>query len=187
MKKLLSVYLVFFLLIMNFSCCNRSKLQCHLEDLMNQELSVPLEKMVCLYSDIYTNQTNEHKVSQYMYIHYVDSSQCSPCALDKLYLWNDLILEFEKKGIHSCFIFEPKKGQVEGVYLSVKSSGFKSPVYVDTSYCFRKENSFIPNGILYHSFGINKKRKIVIIGNPLLNKKVKKLYDELVTNSNNLN
>lgn len=59
MKKLLSVYLVFFLLIMNFSCCNRSKLQCHLEDLMNQELSVPLEKMVCLYSDIYTNQTNE--------------------------------------------------------------------------------------------------------------------------------
>lgn len=182
MKKLLSVYLLFILLT---SCSNKSKLQCQLENLMNKELNVPLEKMVCLYSDIVTNKISEHKLFHYAYIHYVDSTQCSPCALDKLYLWNDMILEFENKGIRSFFIFEPKKDQVEDVYLSVKSSGFKSPVYVDTAYCFRHENSFIPNDVLYHSLGINDERRILLIGNPLLNKKVKKMYDELVTNSNN--
>lgn len=179
------LYLLFVVLTTSSSCSNKSRLQCQLERLMKKELSVPLEKMVCMYSDIASNKTNEHKLFQYMYIHYVDSTQCSPCALDKLYLWNDLILEFEKKGICSCFIFAPKKDQVEDVYLSVKSSGFKNPVYVDTAYCFQKANNFIPNDVLYHSLGINKKKEIIVVGNPLHNKKVKKIYDELVTNINN--
>lgn len=152
-----------------------------LECMQSQPVCLPLSDMQCRYRAADTSVVDTVKSEMRMVV-YVDSAECSPCALDKMYHWNDLIDESRKwPGVLDfVFVVAPRPSQLEDVYLSIESSGLKRPVYVDTAYQFRKVNPAFPTDSKYHVFLLNNRDSIIMVGNPLNNSSIEKMLWRLV-------
>lgn len=109
---------------------------------------------------------------------YVDSSNCSPCIINRMYKWNYLIDKAREchNAVNFIFIFDPKEEQVEDAHLAVESSGLKNRIYLDTAHVFIHENEFIPKEEMFHTFLVDKNGRIIMIGNPQANKNVEKIF-----------
>src|SRR5574344_1324288 len=59
-------------------------------------------------------------------------------------------------------------------------SQLKHSVYIDTIDVFKQNNPQLPDSRIYHTFLLNKENKVVLIGNPLYNEHVEKLFLELL-------
>ena len=151
-----------------------------LVEMSKHKVVLPLEEMGCFHSAVDTVERKEVVPMKYNFVHYVDSSQCSPCALDRMYNWNKLVDEYSSKGVRFVFIIEPKKEQLEDVHFAIESSGLRNPVYVDSLYAFSRQNSFLPEDQMYRSFLLDKNGKIILVGNPLENNDIKQLWNKLV-------
>lgn len=139
-----------------FFCCScsskKDEAQKTLVEMSKHRVVLSLEKMGCCHSTVDTVERKEVVPIKYNFVHYVDSSQCSPCALDRMYNWNKLVDEYSRKGVRFVFVIEPKKEQLEDVHFAIESSGLRNPVYVDSLYAFRRQNSFLPDEQMYRSF-----------------------------------
>lgn len=170
---------VILVLMIHVNCSEKKKIQSELEVIYDNSFNLSLDKMECRHSVIDTVWATVNAKWNYTFVQYVDSAQCSPCTLNKMYQWNGYIERFHKKGVRFVFIFEPGKALLEDVYLSIESSGLKNPIYVDTANVFRDNNRFLPSDLKFHSFLLDKNGKVLVVGNPLHNKKVEKLMDKL--------
>lgn len=121
----------------------------------------------------------------YRLVTYIDSTNCTPCMLNKMHQWNDIIDYTRANGNHVnyIFIFEPKADHIEDAHFAVESSGLKNRVYLDTASVFRKENKFIPKDSKYHTMLIDKNDSIILIGNPKYNKKIEKIFLYIINNN----
>jgi hypothetical protein len=113
---------------------------------------------------------------------YVDSAECSSCALSKLRFWNPLIAEAKKKqlDIDYVFILAPKKKDMEDVNVELEITDLQSSIYVDTAFAFKKNNKDLPKENKYHSFLLNTEGKVILIGSPIANKKIMDIYKSTV-------
>ena len=96
--------------------------------------------------------------------------------------WNTF-LELEKitnGKVKFNFIVEPRRGDEQFVLQISKNIDFAHPLYIDTNHVFRNRNGFIPEEPLFHTFLVDKDKKIILIGNPLLNKKIEKLAFKVI-------
>lgn len=155
--------------------------------MQSHPIVLPLQKMACRYKDRDTIATDNINKQLRMVV-YVDSSRCSPCTLDKMFVWNDFIKETDSVfgGRLECvFIVAPKPEQMEDAFLSIESSGLKKPVYVDTTYAFRKANKDFPNDSRFHTFLLDRNDSILLVGNPLEMQIVKELLYKNFSNNNN--
>lgn len=163
------------------SCNDNRGIEEKINDIHSKPIKLCLEDMQCRnkYGD--TIVVDSVKPSYRMVV-YVDSSVCSPCTLDKMYVWNESIKKARKQGnrLKYVFIVAPKPGQLEDAYLSIESNGLDSPVYVDTAYAFRRANPHLPEERMYHSFLLNAKDSVVIVGNPMENPKIDSLVNIIV-------
>jgi len=62
----------------------------------------------------------------------------------------------------------------------VAESGVKIPVFVDSCYAFTRINPFIPHNTIMHTFLLNQNDSIVLVGNPLRNKKIEELVQKII-------
>lgn len=117
---------------------------------------------------------------------YVDSTNCSPCVLNKLYEWNRLIDKTRSCGdkVNYIFIFETKYNQIEDAHLAAESSGLKNRIYLDTAHIFRADNKFMPQEAAYHTMLINAKDSILLVGNPKTNKRIEKMFFNIISRHN---
>ena len=74
--------------------------------------------------------------------------------------------------------FCPKKGSGEIISL-IENSGYKSPVCIDAEDSLNKLNHF-PSDMAFRTFLLDKDNKVLAIGNPVLNPKVKDLYLRII-------
>lgn len=113
--------------------------------MQSHSVNLSFDKMLCCVPDNDT-VTHYNKTPKYNLVVFVDSTKCSPCIINKMYYWNDLIEKTRlcKSDVRYIFIFEPKPEQLEDACLSVKSSGLINEIYLDTASVFRKNNPFIP-------------------------------------------
>lgn len=114
---------------------------------------------------------------------YSDSMACSSCAVDKLYTWLDMIKKTEPYGekINYNFIFCPKKEERENVEFAIKTlAHFNYPVYVDTLGLFEGLNPQIPHIANLHTFFLDENNNVLLVGNPINNKKIEKLFWQIV-------
>ena len=181
MNKIDMAGVIAFCLFFCYSCSSKKgDAQKTLVEMSKHKVVLPLEEMGCFHSAVDTMERKEVVPMMYNFVHYVDSSQCSPCALDRMYNWNKLVDEYSSKGVRFVFIIEPKKEQLEDVHFAIESSGLRNPVYVDSLYAFRRQNSFLPEDQMYRSFLLDKNGKIILVGNPLENNDIKQLWNKLV-------
>ena len=107
---------------------------------------------------------------------YADSSGCVNCKL-KLYNWKPFISEVtnivSNNGIVFCFIFQPKTmAQIERM---LKDNGFSYPVCIDRTDEFNRLNH-LPTDERFHCFLLDENNRVILIGNPVQNPKIKDLY-----------
>lgn len=103
---------------------------------------------------------------------------CGPCRVS-INKWKEYL-----KGKNIAFILIVRGGDEEfyNDIRSKESSGFRY-IYYDRDNVFELTNK-IPQDTRLRTFLINRENRIRIIGNPLFNKAIAKLYDEDITSAN---
>ena len=115
----------------------------------------------------------------YKILSYVDSAGCMSCKL-QLSSWKNFVGQLDSicqdKAAVLLFL-HPKK--VKDIRPILISNNFDYPVCIDVNDSLNKLNHF-PSDMAFQTFLLDKDNKVLAIGNPVLNPKVKELYLKII-------
>lgn len=116
--------------------------------------------------------------AQYKILSYVDSTGCTSCRL-KLTEWKNFINVIDSVNplVKVIFFFAPEKAK--DIYGALSQSYFNHPVCIDPKDSLNTLNHF-PTDITFQTFLLDKNNKVIAIGNPIHNPKVKELYLNII-------
>lgn len=147
----------------------------HVKLSMESMMSTPVDLCLDELHDVtlIPHSSKDLNQTEFKIIQYVDSFECAPCILDNLHVWNTLINDkrLENAKVKFAFIVAPSREKLEDAYLSVNSSGVKAIIYMDSLSVFGRKNPKIPPKSLYHTFVLDRNNNVVLVGNPILNKR----------------
>lgn len=115
----------------------------------------------------------------YTIVTYADSIGCIGCKL-QLANWLALIAELKDKvrdKVKIHFVFYPK--ELKEMISLLKRDKFDYPVCIDVNDSFNKLNH-LSSIMAFQTFLLNENNKVVAIGNPIYNPKVKELYMNII-------
>lgn len=117
-------------------------------------------------------------IPEYRLIVLFDSTVCNACGYNSLYLWNEIIQYGENNPdkLQCFFIFSPSEEEMENMKV-LESSGIYD-ICVDISGLFSDNNPDYVNNPAFNTFLINKQGKPVLMGNPIFNNSLYKLYSK---------
>lgn len=118
--------------------------------------------------------------SKYSIITYVDSLGCMSCKL-QLRKWKAFILEIDsltKFSVPVYFFLHPRN--LDEMFLALKREQFNYPVCIDIDDSLNILNRF-PKEMQFQTFLLDEKNRVIAIGNPIHNPKIKNIYYEIVT------
>ena len=116
----------------------------------------------------------------YRIISYVDSVGCMSCKL-QLPKWKELIRETDSllgERLTYRFYFHPK--DLKDLKYVLRRDRFNYPVCIDLQDAFNRLNRF-PSEMTFQTFLLDSLNRVVAIGNPVHNAKVKELYLSVLT------
>lgn len=159
-----------------FSCQNRRKkdVVTLLKKWSNKEILFP-------DNSIFTKQgadTVEFPMqSKYKILIYVDSIGCISCKL-QLDKWKELIKATDKMyNVQYLFFFSSEKKR--DILNTLKSAGFTYPICIDEKNRLNQLNHF-PLNMEFQTFLLDENNKVLAIGNPIHNPKIKELYLNII-------
>ena len=115
--------------------------------------------------------------AKYKIVNYVNRFGCTPCRLHQNQ-WNLLIRELDSlKQVQVVFIVESD---------STKLGETSLPIYYDSLDVFRTFNHF-PDDDRFRCFLLDENNRVVLIGNPVQNPKIKDLYIRTICKGLNIN
>lgn len=117
---------------------------------------------------------------KYCIISYVDSMGCISCKL-QLPKWKEFMHETDSlaQGLVSYrFYFHPK--DLKDIKYILRRDAFNYPVCIDLNDEFNQLNQF-PSDMTFQTFLVDSLNRVVAIGNPIHNAKVKELYLSIMT------
>ena len=106
---------------------------------------------------------------------YVDSTGCTSCKL-RLQEWRYFIQQVDSitfGKVPVLFVFHPKS--VRDIRILLRRERIEVPVWIDLEDEWNRMNQF-PDREEFHTFLLDKDNRVVCIGNPIHNEKVKELY-----------
>jgi hypothetical protein len=174
--------LILFSLAAVFSMCSckehkrKSEIEKIVAEWIGKEILFP-ENISCYVSgrETFPEICDEWFQKDFKILMYVDSAGCSDCRL-KLSEWKQLMEEadslFQGK-IGFLLFFQPKS--TREMTLLFARDRFDYPVFMDINATINRLNSF-PEEIEFQCFLLTKDNKVVMIGNPVLNMNIWKLY-----------
>ena len=121
-----------------------------------------------------------YKGADYKVVTYVDSAGCTSCKL-QLNRWKDLVTEVDSLtdgAVPFLFYFQTK--DLKELRYLTRREGFTYPVCFDEKDELDALNRF-PDEMMFQTFLLDKENKVVAIGNPVHNPKVKELYLKVMT------
>lgn len=171
----ISICMLFFLI----SACNYR--QKHIERTVNDLYA---QKIVVPYSDMETIVVDSSKLkksSSFRILAYVDSTECTSCYASHFSEWEYILKECRKyePAISFITIIEAKElaNEIKREYLK---SNFSKSIFIDRTGVFRKKNPTFPDANIMHVLLLDKDNKVVLVGNPLNNKRIEELlYNKL--------
>ena len=114
-------------------------------------------------------------VSDYKIIMYVDSVGCTECKL-QLHKWKEFITEVDSLtngAVPVLFFFYPK--DLREISFLLRRDSIHIPVCIDKQNRMNRINHF-PSHQMYQCFLVDKANKIICIGNPIHNRKIRDIY-----------
>ena len=118
--------------------------------------------------------------ADYKVLTYIDSVGCASCKL-QLHRWKEWVHEVDSLTggqVPFLFYFHPKDMK-ELRYLT-RRDGFSYPVCYDEKDELNRLNRF-PSDMTFQTFLLDRNNRVVAMGNPIHNPKVKELYLDLIT------
>ena len=107
---------------------------------------------------------------------YFAPEECSICAIKNLYRYLPVFdLAKELGSFNTAIILSPPKIDKELVLYAAEKSGFKYPIYIDTSAAIPGQK-VIPEDERLHSFLLDTKGHPICIGNPTSNENIYKVF-----------
>lgn len=169
-----------FLCLILASCkdANRKHAESIWEEWENKEILFPEHLVFSIQGKDTTNYSIKNR--EFKIVVYVDSVGCTSCKLH-LPRWANLIQQVDSMTSHSVeflFFFFPKEGR--DIYHTLRMEKFDYPVCMDESDSFNKLNHF-PSDVRFQTFLLNKENRVIAIGNPVHNPKIKELYLNIIS------
>ena len=121
-----------------------------------------------------------YRDAEYKILVYTDSVGCTSCKL-QLPKWKRMIAEVDSLtggSVPFLFYFHPKDPKELRFYL--RRDNFTYPVCFEEDDYINRLNRF-PSDMTFQTMLLNKDNKVVAIGSPVLNPKIKDLYLEIIT------
>lgn len=177
--KTYSYTLALLMLILLPSCkqTQSEKLEKLLREWTGKEIVFPNNPSFTIYGE----QEADFKIPTdgYKVVHYLDSIGCISCKLN-LEKWKEYIayMDSATNGTVPCVFFFHAKEKRE-VKISLKEDYFDYPVCMDTANEFYQLNRF-PMYPILQTFLLDKDNRIVAMGDPVTNPKIKELYLNLI-------
>lgn len=113
---------------------------------------------------------------------YVDSAGCTNCRT-KLKDWEKVIDGFKSSpDVDVCFLMIVDSDKREEIERIVKDNDFHHPVSIDSAGLFRKANP-LPSKPEHQTFLLDADNKVIALGNPVYNPKIRELYARLIFDS----
>lgn len=166
--------------IFSIGCTSKN----NVADIIQQMKSAPIifpDNVLTMYNGRDTNM-REYKNTRLKLVLYIDSTTCNTCFIDKLYLWKDLFdfrNQFNEE-LSLYFLLESSSSTLAQISFSLRKQELNYPIRIDTLFQFSKLNTHIPTSPVYHTFLLDKDNKVLMVGNPMTNKKMEKLFMEVV-------
>ena len=179
MMKAYSYTLALLMLLMLPACkqTQSEKLEKLLREWTGKEIVFPNNPSFTIYGE----QEADFKIPTdgYKVVHYLDSIGCISCKLN-LEKWKEYIAYMDSvtNGTVPCVFFFHAKEKRE-VKISLKEKSFDYPVCLDTANEFYQLNRF-PMYPILQTFLLDKDNRIVAMGDPVTNPKIKELYLNLI-------
>lgn len=174
MSKIRIFMLFAYSIVVLFSCNPHEKEYMNIERMQIGKTTIPYDKMECWASDSILN-VSPWKNAKYKLIHYIDSASCSSCYLQKVKI-NEFLFLMEKISndeFYNVIIITPgskTKKDLEHLFLEKL---IPQTIFIDSANIFLRKNPHIPSETKYHTFLVDEDDKIVLVGNPITNKKIR--------------
>lgn len=172
-------YSIMLLLFFLFSCGDSRKenIASILKEWEHREILFPNNPIFSIQgNDTVASPTG----SKYKVFSYVDSIGCISCKL-KLNEWQKYIADVDSlypDVVRFLFYFHPKsRNEIRRVLLFDK---FKYPVCIDEQDSINELNHF-PSEAMFQTFLLDEQNKVIAMGNPINNSKVKELYMSIIS------
>ncbi len=170
LKRVLYCYFLSFLMV---SCAENEKQK--ITQLVNEwngkEIKFP-NNSIFLLNGIVDHDTIP--ATNYKIIAYVDSAGCTSCKL-QLSQWAKFIAELNSVDIKIPILFFICPNDVEELKKILRRERFQYPICIDERDELNGLNNF-PSYFHFHTFLLDRNNRVVAMGNPINNVKVKKVY-----------
>lgn len=150
----------------------------NVHQLQSRKIYIPFHKFKLIGKD-----RNLVKRSPMKMIVYLDSYVCTTCAIKNMITrWADVEkMEEEYNGIlQFVFIVSPGNNDINDVSSILHQNHFHHSIYWDYSDAFIKANPHIPLKGAYHTFLLDEKDSVVLVGSPIDNKKINDLLKKVI-------
>ena len=163
------------------ACTNRNQqFAKEMKALQSKEIKLPSKGLVLLQStELHEVEMNEKALKLVIY---TDSVGCTACAINQINLWDSFIdyaNQFNNQ-LRFYFIFSPVKKDLNSIKLAIANSMFEYPIVLDTLREFEKLNPHLPKNRSFHSFLLDKNNNVILVGNPMQNKRIEEMFYKIV-------
>lgn len=114
--------------------------------------------------------------SPYKIVSYLDSMGCMSCKA-QLPSWKKFLVHLQHKEVPVLFFMTTS--HLKGLQFILERENFDYPVCIDEKDSLNKLNNF-PSDMMFQTFLLDKDNKVLAIGNPIHNPKVKELYLKII-------
>lgn len=172
-------YILIIVILILFSCKNsqRDSAISILEEWEQREILFPSASVFSIQGKDTVNCASQ---GEYKILSYIDSIGCTSCKL-RLHDWKKLIKEFDllyPNTVQYLFYFSSKKKM--DICRILLANKFKYPICIDEQDSINILNRF-PTNTAFQTFLLDKNNKIIAIGNPVYNQKIKELYLKIIS------
>lgn len=172
-------FYIFLISVFLLTACNEKKeLKKDILRMQSCNIILPLKDMTALSSSNQDSLNNLAKEAKFKLIIYTDSSECSSCKLMEMKKWKTAMQNINAHNgmVMTYSIFNSKKEDEDILKFNLRSMSLPGFVYWDKNGIFLRKNPQIPKNPALHAFLIDEYGKIILVGNPLGNKDIEKLF-----------
>ena len=163
------------------ACSNDKIIKERLKVLYSSPVIFTNSDLLLIDNSVNMNRQGETSKARYKLLVYNSPGECSMCDMGKMSEWNAL-LNLEKEGkLNLFFIFSPSIEEKEDLISAYRSSGLEHSVLIDTCGIFSEQNPHIPMERNYHTLLLDSVGNVVLVGNPLRNKKIMGMLNKIVS------
>lgn len=167
--------------MLNIQCRKYSSIEDKLAIMKSQPVVVDWEEYKVLFEPEGWSERYKQRKTPF-FVMYVDSAHCSSCKMSNMPYWEDYRKKVQSRypDVGFVVIYEPSSAGEINLVDYVDTLSFRIPVLVDSKHCFRRNNHQIPDEDIYHDFLLDERGNVLVIGSPMSNAGIEKLFFQML-------